>query len=338
MNAEGRRFALALAAASAGLAVGVKLSLLAPVLALTVGAVVLAPGARRRASAALWLIPLGLAGGFWYVRNLIAVGNPLPWVSVPGLTRPAPPLQEHTAFSVAHYLTNTHIWSTVFEPGLAAGLGPWWAVILALAVLGPVMCLLPGADGRLRMLGLVALVSLVAYLLTPESAAGPAGAPLGFAFNLRYGAPALILSLTILPLAPALGGDRRRVIVAVGLGIVLVATLAQARLWPSRHAAVAAAIGIVVFVLAALSGPAAAPAPAGGRARGRVRGAGDPAHRRCRRRLLVAAPLPSRALRVLPGRLLPGEGVGVVPPRAPSPGGHRGHVRRVLLLSALRRR
>ena len=63
--------------------VGVKLSLLAPVLALTVGALALAPAARRRAARR----PCGssrsvLAGGFWYVRNLIAVGNPLPWVSL----------------------------------------------------------------------------------------------------------------------------------------------------------------------------------------------------------------------------------------------------------------
>ena len=54
------------------------------------------------------------------------------------------------------------------------------------------------------MLGLVALASLAAYLITPETAAGPSGHPTGFAFNLRYAAPALVLSLTVLPLAPAL--------------------------------------------------------------------------------------------------------------------------------------
>ena len=66
------------------------------------------------------------------------------------------------------------------------------------------------------MLGLVALVSLAAYLITPETAAGPAGDPAGFAFNLRYAAPALALSLAVLPAragarrpAPPGGRDRR---------------------------------------------------------------------------------------------------------------------------------
>ena len=57
-----------------------------------------------------------------------------------------------------------------------------------------------------RMLGAVALFSLAAYLITPETAAGPNGDPVGFAFNLRYLAPALTLSLAVAPLAPALAG------------------------------------------------------------------------------------------------------------------------------------
>ena len=78
------------------------------------------------------------------------------------------------------------------------------------------------------MLGLVALVSLAAYLITPESAAGPAGDPAGFAFNLRYAAPPLALSLAILPLAPALDGPRRQAAVVAVLAAVLLATIIQA--------------------------------------------------------------------------------------------------------------
>ncbi len=73
-----------LAAIAAGLAVGTKLTVLAPVLALTVGVIAIAPRGKRAATAGLWLGPLILAGGFWYVRNLIAVGNPLPWTSFGG--------------------------------------------------------------------------------------------------------------------------------------------------------------------------------------------------------------------------------------------------------------
>ena len=97
MRDSERPAARVLAAVAAGLAVGVKLTVLAPVLALTVGVIVIAPRGRRLAAAGLWLGPLILAGGFWYARNLIAVGNPLPWTSAGGiLPTPAPPLQQGT--------------------------------------------------------------------------------------------------------------------------------------------------------------------------------------------------------------------------------------------------
>ena len=110
VNAHDRRFALALAAVAAGLALAVKLSMVAPVLALAVGVLVISPGRARRAVLALvWLLPLLASGGFWYLRNLIAVGNPFPWLNLPGLATPAAPLQAHTGFSVLHYLTNGHV-------------------------------------------------------------------------------------------------------------------------------------------------------------------------------------------------------------------------------------
>jgi len=272
LNADGRRFPFGLAAVSAGLAVGVKLSMVAPVLALTVGAIAVSPSGRRRAAALLWLVPLVLAGGFWYVRNLIAVGNPLPWLNLPGLATPSPPLQQHTGFSVAHYIAHGQGWGHYFQPGLASGFGPWWYVIVALVIAGPVLCLLRGADSMLRMLAVVALVSLAAYLVTPETAAGPDGQPLGFAFNLRYAMPVLTLSLALLPLAPVLGGARRRIAVAAGLALVMFATLAQDRLWPSHQVAGAVGVAVVALVLGGLLALIARrlrrPASASPRARG----------------------------------------------------------------------
>ncbi len=138
MRDSERPAARVLAAVAAGLAVGVKLTVLAPVLALTVGVVVIAPRGRRLAAAGVWLGPLILAGGFWYARNLFAVGNPLPWTSAGGiLPTPAPALQQGTGYSVAHYLTSTHFWSAFAQPALAAGLGRWWWAVLAVAIIGP---------------------------------------------------------------------------------------------------------------------------------------------------------------------------------------------------------
>ncbi len=240
-----------LAAVAAGLAVGVKLTLLAPVVALTLGVIWLAPRGRRGSVAVRWIVPAFVAGGFWYVRNLIAVGNPLPWLSLPGLAAPARPLQQHTGFSVAHYLFSSHTWTSVFGPGLKAGLGPWWPAVLAATLAGPLLCLFGGE--RRRVLGLVALASLAAYLITPETAAGPRGHPTGFAFNLRYAAPPLVLSLTILPLAWGLAGRRRRALTATALVAVAVATVAQGRLWPARHTLGVVLVGLAVGVLGAVA-------------------------------------------------------------------------------------
>jgi hypothetical protein len=249
MTDPGRRAALVLAAVAAGLAVGVKLTVAAPVVALTVGVIAIAPRRGRLATAGWWLGPLIVAGGFWYARNLIAVGNPLPWTSFAGvLSTPAAPLQQHTGYSVAHYITSAHFWSHFAGPALAAGLGRWWWAVLGVAILGPLLCLVwPRSDRLTRMLGLVALFSLAAYLITPETAAGPAGDPVGFAFNLRYLGPALVLSLAVAPLAPPLSASPlARVATVIGLAVIMAATVAQSALWPAH---VPGAIGIAVAVV-----------------------------------------------------------------------------------------
>ncbi|MBV9801920.1 MAG: hypothetical protein JO130_01955, partial [Solirubrobacterales bacterium] len=261
-----RPAARVLAAVAAGLAIGTKLTAAAPVLALTMGVIVIAPRSRRASSAGLWLAPLTLAGGFWYVRSLIAVGNPLPWTSLGGLLpTPAAPLQQHTGFSIAHYLTSAHLWSRFGEPALASGLGRWWWAVVAAAVLGPLLCLVPARrSGRnyvhaevsshapIAMLGAVALVSLGAYVFTPETAAGPAGDPLGFAFNLRYLGPALTLALAVLPLAPPLSRPGARTATAIALAALLAATVAEPQLWPSTHALGAILIGAAGLVFVGL--------------------------------------------------------------------------------------
>jgi hypothetical protein len=194
-----------------------------------------------------------VAGGFWYLRNLIAVGNPLPWSSLGVLPTPAAPAQQHTGFSVAHYLTTSGFWSHYAQPALAGGLGRWWWAIVATAVIGPLLCLLwPKTDRVTRALGFTALFALAAYVVTPETAAGPAGNPLGFAFNLRYLAPALTLALAVAPLAPPLTSPRARIAVVLGLAALLAATVAQPRLWPA-HTLGAIAIGAGALALLALT-------------------------------------------------------------------------------------
>jgi hypothetical protein len=247
---EGRPGELALAGLAAGLAVSVKLSMLAPAVLLVLAGIAAGGEVRRRRRTTILIGTLALAGGFWYLRNLISVGNPLPWVGIPGLATPAPALQQHTGFSIAHYLTDTHIWSTFFGPGLRGGLGDLWPVVLFVAIAGPLLCLARGTSRIARLGALAALLTLLAYLVTPESAAGPAGQPLGFAFNLRYGIPALALALAVAPLAPPLNSSpARRQLTAGALGALLIVTLLQDRLWPHRQLLGAIGVGAAVLLV-----------------------------------------------------------------------------------------
>ena len=77
---EWERWALAAAGLAAGLAAGTRVTALAMAAALTLAVVVLAPQGRRWAAAGWWFVPAFAGGAFWYLRNLVVAGNPLPEV------------------------------------------------------------------------------------------------------------------------------------------------------------------------------------------------------------------------------------------------------------------
>lgn len=217
---------LAAAGLAVGLAAGTKSTALAMAAALTVAIVFLAPTGRRWAAAGWWFAAGLAGGGYWYLRNLITSGNPLPQLEHLGpIALPHPErLQEgRPDFSIAHYATDTGVWSEYFGPELHEAFGALWPLAILAAVAGGVTALLCGRTRVLRWIGGVALFGMLAYLFTPLSAAGPEGAPEGFGINLRYAIPALLAGITLLPLAmPAVGHPRRRPLVTwVLLGVLL---------------------------------------------------------------------------------------------------------------------
>jgi len=232
--------ALLLAGLAIGLAAGTKLNFLLPAAVLVLGLTVLAPSGRR------WTTLLcggGMAlagGGYWYLRNLIHSGNPLPWIHHLGpidLPSPEQGLGGREAHSVFSYLTNGSVWSDWFFPGLHGALWIVWPVVGAAALAGLLLALIPlvfshtsaspprwwaenssqggvfgpstSAAGRtvagvLAIVGLVGLAAAVSWLVSPTSASGPSGMPRGFESGLRYLTPALILGLALLPTVPPL--------------------------------------------------------------------------------------------------------------------------------------
>ncbi len=218
-----------------GLAAGTKLNFLLPAAVFVLGLTALAPSGRR------WRTLLcsgGMAlagGGYWYLRNLIHTGNPLPWIHHLGpidLPAPEQALGGREAHSVFSYLTDGSVWSEWFLPGLHGGLWILWPVLGALALAGLLLAIVPSllrrtsstgrgrwaenrticpvfgpstaVAGVLALAGLVGLAAGVSWLVSPTSASGPEGMPRGFESGLRYLTPALILGLALLPTVPPL--------------------------------------------------------------------------------------------------------------------------------------
>jgi hypothetical protein len=186
-----------------GMAAGTKLNFLLPALVLVVGIAVVSPRERRwRALVAAGLAALA-GGGYWYLRNLVHTGNPLPWVEHLGpiaLPAPGQALGGREAHSVFGYLANGSVWSDWLLPGLHHGLTIFWPLLLMAPIIGLLLCLGRRSDPILRVVAAVGLAAGLAWLIAPTSASGPDGMPHGFESGLRYLAPAIVLGLALLPI------------------------------------------------------------------------------------------------------------------------------------------
>jgi len=187
---------------AAGLAAGTKLNFLLPAAVLVLGLALIAPAGKRWPSLGIGTLAALVGGGYWYLRNLIHAGNPLPWftdlgpISLPG---PDQELGGREGHSVVGYLFDGAVWSDWFLPGLSDGLTNLWPLVLALALAGLLLSLSRRSSPALRLAGLVGLAATLAWLIAPTSASGPAGMPRGFESGLRYLAPAIVLGLAVLP-------------------------------------------------------------------------------------------------------------------------------------------
>jgi hypothetical protein len=214
---SGKRAAgpLLLAALAAGLAIGTKITLLAPVAVLAAGVVFLAGPGRRARTGALWLGGLLATGGYWYLRNLAHAGNPLPWIDVGPLAGPDQVgLYPRPPHSVADYATNFRVWTHQFAPMLDRTLGDLWPLVLLGATAGLLLALRRGPSLQ-RVLALAAIAAAIAYVFIPISASGPIGRPSGFESNLRYLVPAFVIALSLMTLQIGSSRNRQPLLTAV---------------------------------------------------------------------------------------------------------------------------
>lgn len=231
-----------------GLAAGTKLTVVVPV----VGFVLLAFDARRRArDVARYAGAALVGGGYWYLRNLVHAGHPVPalQLDIGPLQGPDFPLLRAAEGTIVEHLLDADIWRGYFLPGLRSTFGPLWPVLTAGVVLvGVATVLSPTVWRQARnagILGAVAGLSFASYVLNPHSAAGEPGGrdPWLFNANQRYAMPALLLFALA-----ALGHPRARRhpdLATAGAALVFVAASLWSGLLPSALLAV-----VVVAALA----------------------------------------------------------------------------------------
>ena len=253
---------LLVAALAAGLAVGTKITMLAPVAVLAAGMVLLGGRAHRARSVAISAGGLLAVGGYWYARNLFHAGNPLPWISAGPLAGPDQlALYPRPPHSVADYATNVNVWTHEFGPDLGRMLSALWPLVLGGAAVGLVLALLRGPPIR-RLLGAAGLAAAFTYVLIPVSASGSLAHPGGFESNLRYLAPAIALGLVLL----ALEAGRRRVLrraLPWGVGALFVFAAVTSPTWSADQTLTAVVLALALVALpafAVLMGRAGKPA------------------------------------------------------------------------------
>jgi hypothetical protein len=250
---------LIVAGIAAGIAISVKLPLLAPVGAIAVGMVVVSGAGRRLMTAAAIGIPAFLVGGYWYVRAAIYTGgNPTPQIGWGPLKLPRPdqmPLDPRPRFAVAHYLTEPTIYRKWFFPQLDNALGPLWPLILIVAVAAAVYIAVRSRNKILRVLAAASLLTAAVYIVTPLTAAGQEGSPTGFFTNTRYLMPGLLLALTLLPIArPLRAPDSRAWQTLLFLtGVYAISVLTTPRWYPGYIVATVFLTLALVWVPAALA-------------------------------------------------------------------------------------
>lgn len=220
-------WAVAAAGVAAGLAVGTRVTVLPVVLALTVAVGALALPGRRAMTACWWSVAAFAAGGFWYLRNLVVAGNPLPQIAhfgPIGLPHPERLQSITNEATIVDYATDTMVWHEYFVPGLHEAFGTLWSVVVLSAIAGGLLSLFWSRDRALRWIGGVALLGILGYLATPLSAAGTDGAPFNFWINVRYALPALLAGLVLVPLARGFSDALRQWLLLIALLAILLLT------------------------------------------------------------------------------------------------------------------
>ncbi|MCB0871619.1 MAG: hypothetical protein KDB52_12365, partial [Solirubrobacterales bacterium] len=230
---------LILAGIAAGIAISIKVSMLAPIGVIFIG-MILVSGKGRRLTTALCLgISMFVVGGYWYVRAMIYTGgNPVPAIGWGPLRLPQPdqmPLDPRPRFSVAHYVADPGIYRWWFFPRLEDAFGILFPLILIMLAAASIWLVVKSRNKIVRVIAASALITAVVYLFTPLTAAGQEFQPRGFFTNTRYLLPGLLLAAVTLPLIRQLRvpEDRAKKVLIFLTAVFAITVLTSPKWYPS---------------------------------------------------------------------------------------------------------
>ncbi len=153
-----------------------------------------------------WTGALLVTGGYWYLRNTLRVGNPIPTLALGFGPLDLNHIRVTGPYPIADVVLDRHAWTAYLLPGLSGAFGRAWWAILALAFIGCVLGVLRGPESIVRTIAATAIVSFIAYLYIPQNLGG-VHEPYLFVTNVRYCVPTLVLGAALLPIAvTSLGG------------------------------------------------------------------------------------------------------------------------------------
>jgi hypothetical protein len=239
------------AALAAGLAIGVKVTFIIPVAALTIGVIALLPVGQRVRRGVVWSLVVVVGGGYWYGRNFFYATNPVPNIHLGLGPLRLPSSPGTTGRTITQFLFDGHDWSAYFLPGLRQALGPaWWALvaITAVGLIGGIIAVLRwrfkaftmsapvrghqvhapwGRDAGGTMAALLAWVgiaNLIGYLVTPQP-----NLPVSFVYDFRFSLFTFVAGLIALPIA--LARWRRVSLLVPVYGAVMLGTQFASGIW-----------------------------------------------------------------------------------------------------------
>lgn len=200
-----RPWALFAGGLGAGISAGAKYPTLLAAGALTVALVIWLVRTARSRQILYWAAGLTLTGSYWYGRNLLEAGSPLPEIhlSAGAVGLPHADMSMPQAMSILHYLGQPAVLIQIVT-NLTSDFGPLAYVLLLAVAAGIVLSAASGTDAWARVLGSIAAVCALGYLAIPSTAYGPPGRPEMWQatdYNVRYALPALVLGILLLPAA-----------------------------------------------------------------------------------------------------------------------------------------